>query len=200
MQALSKPQPREMPRIKMGVLLLIASESVFFLLLILAYVFYRSSPANRGGPTPFNALDVEKTGIYSVCLYLSSLTVWLAERGLRRGSDRLWQGWLLLTIILGAAFAYGQATEYLHLLGEQNVAPGTDLFAGTFFVLTGFHGLHVIGGLILLLIVLGLAMRGTFKGGKHATAVETVSYYWHFVDAVWVIIFPTVYLWSLMGH
>jgi len=200
MQALSKPRPRETPRATMGVLLLIASESVFFLLLILAYVFYRNSPGNRGGPTPFNTLDVLKTGIYSVCLYLSSLTVWLAERGLRRGGSRLWQGWLLMTIILGGAFAYGQATEYLHLLGEQNVAPGTDIFASTFFVLTGFHGLHVIGGLILLLILLGLAMRGTFKGGRHAAAVEAVSYYWHFVDAVWVIIFPTVYLWSLLGH
>ena len=166
MQALSKPRPRETPRATMGVLLLIASESVFFLLLILAYVFYRNSPGNRGGPTPFNTLDVLKTGIYSVCLYLSSLTVWLAERGLRRGGSRLWQGWLLLTIILGGAFAYGQATEYLHLLGEQKVAPGTDVF----------------------------------KDGAHAAAVEAVSYYWHFVDAVWVIIFPTVYLWSLMGH
>ncbi len=200
MQALSKPRPRETPRAKMGVLLLIASESVFFLLLILAYVFYRNSPGNRGGPTPFNTLDVLKTGIYSVCLYLSSLTVWLAERGLRRGGSRLWQGWLLMTIILGGAFAYGQATEYLHLLGEQKVAPGTDVFASAFFVLTGFHGLHVIGGLILLLILLGLAMRGVFKDGAHAAAVEAVSYYWHFVDAVWVIIFPTVYLWSLLGH
>ena len=190
---------RTRSRARLGVLLLIGSDAVFFAMLILAFVFYRSAPANSGGPTPFHSLDVAKTGIYSVCLYVSSLTVWLAERGLRKGSNRLWQGWLLITIILGATFLYGQFSEYSKMVKNDNVVPSSDVFASTFFTLTGFHGLHVFVGLILLLIVLGLAMGGVFRNGARASAVETVSYYWHFVDGVWVIIFPTVYLWSLAG-
>jgi len=198
MQALSKRRAISPPRL--GVLLLIGSESVFFLLLILAYVFYRNSPANAGGPTPFNTVDVATTGVYSVFLYLSSLTIWLAGRGLKRGSRRLWQGWLLLTIIFGATFLYGQVTEYAKLIGQDSTLPNSDVYASTFFTLTGFHGLHVVVGLILLLLLLGLAMRGAFDNGKRVEAFETVSYYWHFVDAVWVVIFPTVYLWTLAGH
>jgi len=198
MQALSKPRAISLPRL--GVLLLIGSESVFFLLLILGFVFYRNSPANAGGPTPFNTLDVSTTGVYSVFLYLSSVTIWLAGRGLKRGSRRLWQGWLLVTIIFGATFLYGQVTEYAKLITQDNTLLNSDVYASTFFTLTGFHGLHVVVGLILLLLMLGLAMRGAFDNGKRVEAFETVSYYWHFVDAVWVVIFPTVYLWTLAGH
>ncbi len=191
---------REIPATKMGVLLLIVSESVFFLLLILAFVFYRAAPANADGPTAFNSLDVPKTAFFSVCLYASSLTIWLADRSVKRGHDLRLKAWLLATIVLGGIFLYGQASEYYKLIGEQGVTPGRNLFGSTFFTLTGFHGLHVLVGLCLLLTLFALALRGTFKGGRGASGFETVSWYWHFVDGVWVVIFPVVYLWSLVGH
>jgi len=100
---------------------------------------------------------------------------------------------LLATVLLGAIFLLGQAWEYAQLIGE-NVTIGGSLFGTTFYTLTGFHGLHVLGGLIALLILFGLAMGGHITPAR-SIAVETVELYWHFVDVVWVIIFAMVYVW-----
>jgi cytochrome c oxidase subunit 3 len=183
----------------LGMALFVASEAVFFAVLILAFVFYRASPANRGLPNDFNSLDVGITAIYSACLYASSLTNWLAGRSHRRGDVRMWRLWLVVTILLGAAFLIGEGTEYNHLVTADNLTPNTDLFGTTFYSLTGFHGFHVGMGLLLLtmLLVLSFKARDHFSRGLHGGAVEAISIYWHFVDAVWVVIFPTVYLWSL---
>jgi cytochrome c oxidase subunit 3 len=109
------------------------------------------------------------------------------------------RGCLLLTIGLGATFLYGEAAEYAKMSTIDHIVPNSDVFAGAFFALTGFHGLHVFVGLALLSILFALSTRGWFSGGRHASAVESISMYWHFVDLVWVVIFPTVYLWSLAG-
>ena len=185
---------------KMGMLLFITSEAVFFTILILAFVFYRDSPANHGGPTVFNSLDVPTTAIYTACLTGSSFTFWLAGRFHRKGKTWLWHGWLLLTILLGAAFVYGEFREFLDLTGRKGVVPNSDLFGTTFYALVGFHGFHVSMGIIVLLTVFFLSMRTDhFKNGAHAIALDTIAIYWIFVDAMWWIIFPTVYLWSLAG-
>lgn len=183
----------------LGMAIFVASESVFFTVLILSFVFYRDSLANKGLPNDFNSLDVGVTAIYSVCLYSSSLTNWLAGRSHRRGDIKMWRTWLVITILLGAAFIYGEATEYHHLTSVDKLVPNTNLFGTSFYILTGFHGFHVSMGLALLIILLILTFTATdtFKAGARAGAVEAISIYWHFVDAVWVIIFPTVYLWSL---
>lgn len=184
---------------RLGMMLFIASETVFFAVLILAFVFYRSSPAAAHGPNNFNALDVGRTAVFTVCLYASSFTIWLAGRSHRGGKDALMRIWLLLTIGLGATFLYGEASEYIDLTSRLGLTPHRNIFGSTFFSLTGFHGFHVLAGLTLLAILFILVMGGKFRGGAHHVAFETVSLYWHFVDGVWVVIFPTVYLWSLAG-
>jgi heme/copper-type cytochrome/quinol oxidase subunit 3 len=181
-------------RIRLTMLLFIASEGTFFALLIAAYVFYHL--AGGEGPTAANSLDVVRTAFFSAALFSSSLTVWLATGNLRRQRRRQAAFWLLATIVLGATFLYGEASEYLELW-SKNVTISRNLFGTTFFTLTGFHGLHVSGGLVLLGMLLGL----TAAGPAHEPAdqmIEGVSIYWHFVDAVWVFIFSIVYLWRFV--
>ena len=101
-------------------------------------------------------------------------------------------GWLGLTIVLGAVFLVGQLNEYWKLF-QSGVDVGTNIFATTFFTLTGFHGLHVFIGLIALLIFLWLAWQGDFAAGQHGDAFQAAGYYWHFVDVVWVFVLFTVY-------
>jgi heme/copper-type cytochrome/quinol oxidase subunit 3 len=181
-----------MSKIRLAMLVFIASESVFFILLILAYVVYHRIAANPGEAAHY--LDILRTGIFSLCLLSSSLTVWLA--GAAHDRDRRWAttGWLVATVLLGGAFLGGQATEYLQLL-EQNVTISRDLFGTTFFTLTGFHGLHVTVGLVLLIVLTGAGLRRR-QTLPPARGMEAISMYWHFVDAVWMVIFPTVYLWG----
>ncbi len=184
----------------MGMSLFVASEFVFFAVLILAFVFYRQSPANIGGLTAFNSLDVPTTGFYTACLTASSVTFWLAERSHRRNRTGQWHALLLVTILLGGAFIYGEGREFADMSG-QGIVPSTNLFGTTFYALVGFHGFHVAMGLIVLLTVFGISLRSRFfRGAAHARAIRTIAIYWIFVDAMWWIIFPTVYLWSLGNH
>lgn len=105
--------------------------------------------------------------------------------------------WLLaLTILLGTVFILGQAQEYLHVF-QAGVMVNSNLFATTFFTLTGFHGLHVCVGLIALLIVLGLSLAGDFKQGR-IEAAKSIGLYWHFVDGVWLVVFAVIYLRPLL--
>src|SRR6202043_1142064 len=122
------------------------------------------------------------TAVCRACLLASSFTVQRAAGGGAR-----W--WLTGTMVLGPLFLFGQANEYLRLF-RQNVTISQSVFGTTFFTLTGIHGLHVLGGIALLAIVLGL--------NTQRTAVETVAMYWHFVDGVWLVIFAVVYLWTFL--
>ena len=184
-----------MARPKIAMLLFLSSESVFFLVLILSYVYFHASQANVPGATPAASLDFARTGIFTACLLASSLTVWLAVRAIRRGSRGALRFWLAVTIVLGAVFLVGQGKEYLRLIDKQ-VTVSRDVFSGSFYTLTGFHGLHVFVGLMALLIALALAQAGEFTPGDRADAVDVLSWYWHFVDGVWVLIFSIVYLWT----
>ena len=172
----------------LGMILFIASESVFFLLLILAYVNFHKST----GETAAHMLDPAKTGIFSLALLASSLTLLFAERE-RKKENAVFKLWLLSTILLGAAFLVGQGMEYSHLLTHQ-VTISRDLFGSTFFTLTGFHGLHVFFGLVLLSLLLSLSFWGQ-KQEPPIAGIQSVAIYWHFVDAVWILIFSVVYLW-----
>lgn len=184
----------------MGMTLFVISEFVFFTILILAFVYYRNSPANHGGPTVFNSLDVAMTAVYTACLTGSSVTFWLAGRSHKRGQTGRWHAWLVLTILLGLAFVYGEFREFSDLSGIHGVVPNSDLFGTTFYALVGFHGFHVSMGILVLSMVLVISLVSNhFKGGAHAIALDTIAIYWIFVDAMWWIIFPTVYLWSLAG-
>jgi heme/copper-type cytochrome/quinol oxidase subunit 3 len=183
-----------MEKHKLGMALFLASETFFFAVLILVYIAYRSASAN--GPNAANSLDVSAAAIFTAFLLGSSVTLWLAERSMARERPGGMRLWLLITVVLGATFLVGQGWEYLKLIGE-NVTINRNLFGSTFFTLTGFHGLHVFSGVVALAILFGLAMAGWFHG-PHAIALETVGWYWHFVDAVWVVIFTIIYLWPLV--
>ena len=171
-------------RTLLGVVIFIASESVFFLAIVLAYVAYRDA----GLATARANLDVGRTAIFSIALFASSGTMVLAARA-RSGL------WIAATIALGAIFLTGQGTEYARLLNE-GIGPGSALFGTTFFTLTGLHGLHVLAGLVALAALYG-ANLGRARA-VHPVAWEAVGLYWHFVDAVWVVVFSVVYLGTLL--
>ncbi|HEY3900202.1 MAG TPA: cytochrome c oxidase subunit I [Chthoniobacter sp.] len=174
---------------KTGVLAFILSEAGFFGVLILAFLFYNANPQPGPGPKELNLL---KTGIFSLCLFASSFTIWRSEVALHREQHRMMKLWLALTILLGGIFLIGQGLEYWGLF-KSGISVSSNLFSTTFFTLTGFHGIHVGIGLIVLLIVLAMALAGDFEK-KKSTALEAVSFYWHFVDVVWVFVLTVVYI------
>ena len=180
---------------KVGVGLFLFSEAWFFLTLVIAYAFFHSLPAD--GPSAANSLNVMHTLAFSICLFLSSATIHMAARSFRTGDRSGVNVWLALTVALGAIFLFGQTREYLGLFAH-GVTISTNLFGSTFFTLTGFHGLHVLIGLVALGALLGIAMSGRL-GAIKPSGFESVAMYWHFVDAVWVVIFTVVYLWPLMA-
>jgi heme/copper-type cytochrome/quinol oxidase subunit 3 len=176
-------------RVLVGMILFVASEAIFFLMLVLAYVnFHKVTGAQAA-----SLLDPIKTGLFSIALFSSSFTIWLAEKALAKQSANLVRLWLFMTILLGGIFIGGQGMEYARLL-TNNITISRDLFGSTFFTLTGFHGLHVIIGLVLLSLIFGLAVWGHKHEPSHV-GMQSVAIYWHFVDAVWVVVFSVVYLW-----
>jgi heme/copper-type cytochrome/quinol oxidase subunit 3 len=172
--------------------LLLLSEAVFFILLILAYLLLHDAGP---GPKAPAALDVARTGWYTVALLASSITLWRADAnrmGANAGRRRLW---LAFTIVLGSVFLIGQSREYQRL-AHAHITIDASLFATSFFTLTGFHGLHVVVGLVLLAIVTPLSSFTNLD--RHDAALTSVGMYWHFVDVVWMVIFAIVYLgWTL---
>ena len=168
----------------------IASESLFFLMLILAYVNFHGSVTD--GPTALNSLDPVKTGIFSLFLFASSFTIWLAGKSLRNRNHTMLKVWILATIILGATFIYGQGLEWKGLI-DKNITISRNVFGTTFFTLTGFHGAHVTAGVIWLGTLLAIDYK---RGLQPADAinVDIAALYWHFVDVVWIAIFTLVYL------
>jgi len=191
---MSDPRKPAIDPNKLAMQLFIASESVFFLLLILAYVIFHQK-ANTGVQAA-KFLNTTKTGIYSIFLLSSSLTVWLAGRSSVHGNRRGVITWLSATILLGAVFLFGQGTEYVDLI-RHHMTISRDMFGTTFFTLTGFHGLHVFLGLVMLAILLTTGLFGR-KNEPNGSALESISLYWHFVDAVWILIFSIIYLWALL--
>ncbi len=183
---------RSIEKTKLCVALFIASESTFFGFLILAYVFFHGFISS--GPTASSSLHPASTGVYTAFLIASSGTIWLAGRSLRKQNRHAFILWLSVTIAMGLVFLYGETREYLHLLSQQ-VTISRNLFGTTYFGLTGMHGIHVIVGLTLLSIVLGIGLTEN-RGSRFQVAVESVSMYWHFVDCVWIAVFGIVYLWS----
>lgn len=176
---------------RLGMLLFLSSEGIFFAFLITAYVFYHGSVIE--GPNAHASLDICKTGIYTIVLLLSSGTIFLAERALRK--QRKGFGlWLSATIVCGLVFLYGEMREYTRLL-RNNVTVSRNLFGSTYYTVTGFHALHVSVGVVLLCILLVLSFREGIRQDEHV-GVQVISYYWHFVDLVWVAVFSVIYLWS----
>lgn len=180
-----------MEKNKLGMAIFLGSEAVFFILLILGYLNFRSA----SNPVAAQHLEPAVTALFTASLLASSLTLWQAERGFRNQRPSA-PAWLLITLVLGAIFLAGQGMEYMKLFHE-NITPAQGLFGTTFFTLTGLHGLHVLTGLLILAILSWLALKGFFRRGQ-PTALETFALYWHFVDGVWIVIFAVVYLGTLL--
>jgi cytochrome c oxidase subunit 3 len=180
------------PAGRLGILLFMSSEVLLFGALFATYFALRGQSGHWPDWEEHLQLPLLKTGIFSLFLFASSATVHRAEQHLKADDRRGFIRWWAATIVLGAVFLGGQAWEYINLLGE-GVMLGTSHFASTFYMITGTHGLHVLGGLVVLTIVLVRAMKGQFNSERHL-APTAAAMYWHFVDAIWVIVFTMLYL------
>jgi heme/copper-type cytochrome/quinol oxidase subunit 3 len=168
----------------------VGSEAFFFGALLVSYAFL--GMFKTVGPASVHALNAFRTGMFSIPLFVSSATVWMFRRNFEKKNYLASKLWLLTTIILGAVFIYGEASEYIEMYKEQ-ITMGRNTFGSAFFTITGFHGMHVTLGLIILLITLGLFAFGDIKKLGIST-IESVEVYWHFVDGVWVFVFTVIYL------
>jgi cytochrome c oxidase subunit III len=167
----------------------IIAESAIFTIFVVAYLFYLGKSFT--GPTPSEVLETPI--FYTICLLSSSLTIHLAARSLERDFTRLFLGLWLLTIALGGLFLYGTAQEWHRLIYERGLTISTNLFGTTYYSLVGLHGFHVTAGLIMLVIVALFGLGGRV-GIKQSGRIEVLAMYWHFVDAVWVVVFTVVYV------
>jgi len=177
------------PRAKVGMLSLILAESAIFSIFVVAYIFYIGK--SLSGPTPREVLEVPI--LNTICLLSSSITIHLAVSALRKGRTGAFTGWWLATIALGLKFIVGTGQEWHHLIYHAGLTIRTNLFGTTYYSLVGLHGFHVIVGLVMLSIVLAFALARKVKE-EHSERLDALSLYWHFVDAVWVVVFTVVYI------
>jgi cytochrome c oxidase subunit 3/cytochrome o ubiquinol oxidase subunit 3 len=174
---------------RVGILSLILTESVFFSIFVVAYVFYLGK--SLAGPYP---KDVLSTPILNtICLLSSSITIVLAIRSLRAGAIGAFTVWWFVTFALGVEFMIGTAMEWHKLIYHDGLTIRTNLFGTTYYSLVGLHAIHVTIGLLLILLVGILTMCG-YMNERHVERTDVLSWYWHFVDAVWVVVFLTVYV------
>ncbi len=174
---------------QVGMYVLIGAESAIFTIFVVAYLFYVGK--SLSGPMPSEVLSPPI--LYTVCLLSSSLTIHFAARSLRAGKVQSFAAWWLLTIMLGAIFLYGTASEWHRLIYKEGLTIATNLFGTTYYSLVGLHGFHVIVGLFALSTVLAFTIFGAVKQ-EHAERIDVLSLYWHFVDAVWIVVFTVVYV------
>jgi cytochrome c oxidase subunit 3 len=175
----------------LGMVLFIASEVMFFGGLFGAYFTIRSS-ATQWPPEDTPHLATWYAAILTTILVSSSVTMQFGVWAIRKNDQRRLQLWLAVSLLLGLCFLVGQGLEYSNLIRE-GMTLSSGVFGSTFYTLTGFHGAHVAGGAAFILIVLLRARSGQFTARYHDT-VEMASYYWHFVDVVWLGLFSTIYL------
>jgi cytochrome c oxidase subunit III len=174
---------------KVAVLTVIATEASLFSIFVVAYLFYIGKSLN--GPYPKDVLDLPIWA--TVCLLSSSITIVLAERAVESGLTLRFRFWWFVTIALALFFIGSTGMEWYRLIYQHHLTISTNLFGSTYYPLVGLHGSHVIVGLILLTLVMILSMLG-YVDKKQAHRIQLLSWYWHFVDAVWVVVFTVVYL------
>jgi cytochrome c oxidase subunit 3/cytochrome o ubiquinol oxidase subunit 3 len=172
-----------------GMACLIVAESAIFLIFVVAYIFYIGKSLT--GPTPAQVLELPIFG--TVCLLSSSITVHFAVGALRKGSLKAFTGWLAGTVLLGSIFLVTTGREWFHLIHDEGLTIQTNLFGTTYYSLVGLHATHVVVGLIMLSLALGFSLFGLVTE-EHSEKLETLSLYWHFVDAVWIVVFTVVYV------
>src|SRR5499433_63434 len=195
MSAITTPLPAtpevwKLPyRGKVGMACLIFGESAIFSIFVVAYLFYVGK--SLSGPTPREVLVTPI--FYTICLLSSSLTIHLAGKLLERGRRGSFLGLWVFTIVLGGLFLYGTGQEWHRLIYEHGLTISTNLFGTTYYSLVGLHAFHVTAGLIMLAIVAVFTLAGRV-GVEQSPRIDVLAMYWHFVDAVWVVVFTVVYI------
>jgi cytochrome c oxidase subunit 3 len=179
----------ELSRGRAGMIGLIIAEASLLGIFVVAYLFYIGK--SLSGPYPNEVLEVPV--LNTLCLLASSVTVGLAVRALRQGDRRQVGIWLPLTVLLGIAFLAGTAKEWYGLIVDHGLTIGTNLFGTTFYSLVGLHALHVTVGIVMLALLTVFAWSGALQPA-HAEHAELVSWYWHFVDGVWIVVLTVVYI------
>jgi len=179
-----------LPHTKLAMWLFLASECLLFGALISTYVLYRGRSVE--GPFPHDVFDIPYTSVSAFVLLASSLTMVLALSAAQEGDKGRTRLWLLATAVLGMVFVGGQVYEFTVFYNE-GLKLSTNLFGTTFYVLTGFHGVHVTVGILMLLSLVGLSYAERLPADP-SFPIEMVGLYWHFVDIVWIVIFTVVYL------
>jgi cytochrome c oxidase subunit III len=203
------PEKRPRPG-QCGMLTFLCSEVAFFSTLIVAYLVFfgrDGEPGGLGGPQPADVLSLPLVCCTTLCLLYSSVTIHFAHRSLRRHRFSSFNGLLAGTIGLGIIFLIGTGYEWYELIFRHQLTISRNLFGTTFYTLIGFHALHVTMGVIVMSLLLILSIRypptlafaspERAKGPWNNTSVELVSWYWHFVDGVWIVVFTVVYLMPL---
>lgn len=168
---------------------LIIGESAIFTIFVVAYIFYIGK--SLYGPTPQQVLEIPVFG--TICLLSSSFVIWLAERALERNKIKLFGAFWALTLALGVIFLVDTGFEWHTLIYEKGLTISTNLFGTTFYSLVGLHATHVVFGIIGLTTVLIFTLLGKVRE-EHSERIQVLALYWHFVDAVWVVVFTVVYI------
>ena len=190
--------------VSVGTIVWLSSELMFFAALFAMYFTIRSVDKGQGEPWPMAHLDLKLATVNTTVLLLSSVTcqlgVFAVERGQIRRTGRIWnmsrwglREWYVLTFFMGLYFVSGQAYEYLALIRDGVTLQSTN-YGSVFFLTTGFHGLHVTGGLVAFIFLLGRTFAAKRFTQEQQVSAIVVSYYWHFVDVVWIGLFTTIYL------
>ena len=173
---------------KVGMWCLIIAESAIFSIFVVAYLYYAGKSVT--GPTPSQVLHVPY--LMSVCLFSSSLTILLAEKSLRRGNVKRFGLYWFLTIALGVIFLIGTVRDWHRLIYHEGLTISTNLFGTTYYSLVGLHALHVTIGATGLTIILLLTLFGAVRQ-EHSERINVFGMYWHFVDAIWLVVLSVVY-------
>ena len=174
---------------KVGTLCLIMSESTFFSIFLVAYLFYIGK--SLSGPYPADVLEFPV--LATVCLLSSSATILIAVKSLEQGRVARFAASLFVTLALGSTFLAFTAFEWWGLIFEHGLTIRTNLFGTTFYSLVGFHAAHVTIGVLIMLLILVLSLLGHVRP-EHSERVDMVSWYWHFVDIVWIFVLTIVYV------
>jgi cytochrome c oxidase subunit III len=188
-----------------GTIIWLSSELMFFAALFAMYFTIRSVDKGQGLPWPGAHLDIALGSINTTVLLLSSVTcqmgVFAVERGQIKRTRSIWhpmswglREWYVLSLLMGTYFVLGQGYEYLDLIRNQGLTLSSSAYGSVFYLTTGFHGLHVTGGLIAFIFLLGRTYAAKRFTHEQQVSAIVVSYYWHFVDVVWIGLFTTIYL------
>ncbi|WP_030355420.1 heme-copper oxidase subunit III [Streptomyces scopuliridis] len=177
-----------------GTIIWLSSELMFFAALFAMYFTLRSVMGAEYWKEMAHALNIPFSATNTTILVLSSLTCQLGVFAAERGDVKKLRTWFVITFVMGAIFIGGQVFEYTELVKAEGISLSSDPYGSVFYLTTGFHGLHVTGGLIAFLFVLGRTYAAKRFTHEQATAAIVVSYYWHFVDVVWIGLFATIYL------